>query len=78
MMTEEICAILFVDTSAFLNGLAGVFDSIERDFGVTNPTINAQITSALSGAANAAQGIHQVPLPGVHLIMIVSLPLFSW
>ena len=65
-----------MDTSAFLNGLAGVFDSINTDFGVANPTIGGQITSALSGAANAAQGIHGVPLPGVHLI-IIYLSLYS-
>ena len=57
-MTEQICAVLFVDPADFVNGINGVFEAIRVDFGLAiTPVIVAEISSSVAPPPNAAQGI---------------------
>ena len=53
-VTEEICAVVFIDENEFSGGIDGVRESFRNDFGVTNIVVDATITSRSSTGPNAA------------------------
>ncbi|CAI8032806.1 hypothetical protein GBAR_LOCUS18527, partial [Geodia barretti] len=57
-VTEQICAVLFVDPADFVNGINGVFEAIRVDFGLAiTPVIVAEISSSVASPTNAAQAV---------------------
>ena len=67
-ITEQICAVLYVDTDLFDGGLAGVVNAIRIDYSQNNNNIvvDAQIQSLLSSEPNAASSIYAV----VHFVCL--------
>ena len=55
-ITQEICATIFVNAGAIINGIDGAFDSLARDTGMTPATIaiNGQISSSDVGSADGS------------------------
>ena len=63
-ITEQICAVLYIDTGLFVGGLAGVVNAIRNDYFDGNTTVRiavgGQIQSLTSTAPNAASSMYTV------------------